>query len=406
MNKNLLYFVDEIETPFVINDIRKVSTIYQKIFLFSINKIQKKELLPVNVVLIDAYINWSQFKGTKILLFNFWSVMSIYLNECFDSKKFLPFKKSVAVICSNIFKANEVLRHLNQLKLNYKEIDLLYSFWFYDCIYLAWLKRFIQSPIVTRTHSGDLYEDHISIRNKLLFRNFQMKNLNAIYPVSKMGTNYLQMKYPKYKEKIKCIFLGSKNYNSLNPFNPDELVMVSCASFRHHKRIHKIAEALLLVNSRVTWYHFGNENLHTKDPKIPEYIELKSQVMKKPNVQFIPVGFTENEALMDFYKNTTVSFFISLSAAEGIPVSIMEAIGFGIPVLSTDVGGCAEIVNEQTGHLIPLKTDAQSIANWIDDFASSPMNTEDFRQNVRVFWEQNFDFDKNYDVFFENLKTF
>lgn len=36
--------------------------------------------------------------------------------------------------------------------------------------------------------------------------------------------------------------------------------------------------------------------------------------------------------------------FINVSSSEGLPVSIMEACSFGIPIIATNVGGTAEIV--------------------------------------------------------------
>lgn len=406
MKGTIVYFVDDIATSFVIKDIRMMSARYEKVVLFSVDKIEERDLLPSNVILVDEFMNWKLYDKKKILFAHLFSILKIYFNECRSLKRLLPLKTSIALIASNIFKSQEIDRHLKDLKIDYDAVDVFYSFWFYDCIYLAWMKSLNPKiKIITRTHSGDLYEDHISIRDRLLFRHFQMSRLNAVYPVSDMGTAYLQKIYPKHKEKFKTIFLGTENYNCLNPFDPNHLVIVSCASFRHHKRIHRIAEALLDVNRQVTWYHFGNENLHTSDPKIPEYIQRKKQLESKPNVNFIPMGFTDNADLMDFYKKTPVSLFISLSAAEGIPVSIMEAISFGIPVLSTDVGGCAEIVNGQTGLLIPLETDMKSISAIIDGFPESPMNTEGFRHQVREFWKMRFDADDNYKYFFENLKS-
>jgi glycosyltransferase involved in cell wall biosynthesis len=108
------------------------------------------------------------------------------------------------------------------------------------------------------------------------------------------------------------------------------------------------------------------------------------------------MGYTENKDVLDFYTQNSVNLFISLSAAEGIPVSIMEAISFGIPVLSTDVGGCSEIVNENTGLLIPLNTSCKEVANLLFEFKNSTKNTPQFRQNVREFWINNFDEIKNY----------
>lgn len=405
MKGKVVYLVDDIETSFVINDIRRVSREFDQVFLLSIDKIDRPEILPDNVVVIDEFMDWKRYSKASILMKHFLAMLTLYFKECLALRKWLPFKASLALIASNIFKANELLRRLKEKEPDLKDIRLFYSFWFYDCIYLAWLKRKVNVPMVTRTHSGDLYEDHISIRDNVLMRHFQFSKLDAVYPVSDMGTDYLKMRYPKFEFKIKTIFLGTTDYACMNPFNPNEIVMVSCASFRHHKRIHKIAEALLKVNTPITWLHFGNENLHTNDPKIPEYLEMKSRLKdEKPNVKYVPMGLMENERLMEFYQNNQVSFFISLSAAEGIPVSIMEAMSFGIPVLSTDVGGCSEIVNASTGHLIPLNTPLDVISSWIDDFQKSPMNTLTFREGVRHFWKNRFDSESNYKVFFESIE--
>jgi colanic acid/amylovoran biosynthesis glycosyltransferase len=308
-------------------------------------------------------------------------------------------------IKEDIFKANEIMRHLGRKSIASGAESPFYSFWFYDCIYLAWLKkRGAINYAVTRAHSGDLYEDHISIRGKILFRNFQLRYMDAIFPVSKMGSGYLRNKYVKAKAKIKTIFLGSADPLVLNPFNNQQYTIVSCASFRHHKRIHKIAEALLHVDIPVTWHHFGSENLDTGDPKIPEYLMRKEELKSKPNIRFIPHGYTSNEKLFDFYKNNSVNLFVSLSEAEGIPVSMMEAISFGIPVLSTDVGGCREIVTEQTGILIPLETEVREIAHTLSEFIASTKNSIEFRRGVRKFWEKNFNEHTNYREFFGELE--
>lgn len=399
---HICYFVDEIRTPFVINDIRRVAEKYKTVFLFSVDELQGKETLPENVLVFEAFIDWKQFKPLRILLRNFFSILTIYLNESIALKRLLPLKKSVAVLVSNILKAEQILEIVRTLSV--VEAPAFYSFWFYDCIYLAWMKKkgWIERA-VTRAHSGDLYEDHISIRNKILLRNFQFKYLDSVLPISQMGTEYFKKKYPKAKARIDTIFLGS-NQKGINPFPKDEFILVSCASFRHHKRVHKIAEMLLKIDFPLTWIHFGDERLDSNDPKIGEYKKKKEQLLKtKPNIKYVPMGYQQNEKVLEYYLNNPVSLFVSLSAVEGIPVSMMEAISFGIPILSTDVGGCKEIVNEKTGVLIPLETSMKEVAEIITEFKDSSKNTIEFREGVRRFWEEHFDADKNYGKLFEEI---
>lgn len=404
MQKNVLYFVDDISTSFVYNDISKFSKEFDQVILFSINKIIDRKNLPANIKIIDEFLDWKRYKKFNILFNNLYDILKIYFKECVQTKKLLSFRKSVALLSSNIFKANEILRHISINNLKIDKHTLFYSFWFYDCIYIAWLKTILKNiRTVSRAHSGDLYENHISIKNQIHFRYFILNYLDNVYPVSKMGTIYLKTKYPRYIDKVEAALLGTKDYNVENPFNKNQFVVVSCASFRHHKRIHKIAQMILLMKINVKWLHFGHENLTSKDPKIEEYKKYKNLISHKSNIEYVSMGYYSNEMLMNFYSKTPINLFISLSAAEGIPVSMMEAISFGIPVLSTDVGGCNEIVNDNTGILIPYSTDMQSVCNLITEFKDSHKNTQEFRIKVREFWKQNFDADKNYRKFFDSL---
>ncbi len=392
----LAYFVDEIKSPFVINDIKKLAAKVDVIYLFSIDVLEGKEALPGNVIVFEEFVHWKSFKPLKIVLVNLFSIISIYLNECFALKKLLPFKQSIALLASNIYKAECIKDKLNskfKAPDTHQSISTFYSFWFYDCIYLAWMRKkgWIEKAI-TRAHGGDLFEERGSLSGKILFRNFQGRYLDRILSVSKTGTDYLQHKYPNFKEKIETVYLGSPNHEHLNPINNGErFVLVSCALVRNIKRIHKIAEMLQLIDFPLTWYHIGSQNLQAKnDPTIPIYIDNVEKLKLKTNIEFVPKGNMSNEEVMKFFSEVPIDLFISLSEAEGVPVSIMEAISFGVPILSTDVGGCKEIVTDETGILVPLETEMEVIAKKITEFKTSHKNTAEFRSNVRLFWENNF----------------
>ena len=404
----LTYFVDEIRTSFVINDIKRIAEKYDTIYLFSVNALEGKEALPKNVVVFEEFIDWEKYNPIKTVLANLFSILGIYINECLALKKVLPFKKSIALLASNIYKAESVMEKLNANSSTiHHSPSTFYSFWFYDCIYLAWMrKKGWINKAVTRAHGGDLFEERGSLSGKILFRHFQVRYLDNILSVSQTGTDYLQNKYPKYKHKIQTVYLGSHNHQYLNPVNTSErFVLVSCARVRNIKRIHKIAEMLEYVDFPITWYHIGDENLNAKnDSTIPNYIENKKMLQSNSNIQYVAKGNLSNEVIMQFYKETPIDLFVSLSEAEGVPVSMMEAISFGIPILSTDVGGCKEIVTEETGVLIPLQTEMKEIAQIVTDFKNSEKNSTTFRKGVRGFWEKHFDAEKNYKTITEIIK--
>ena len=203
--KSICYFVNEICTSFVINDLRKIAEQYEIVYLFSVDKLQGKEKLPNNVTVFEEFMDWKSFRPIKIFLVNFFSILSAYSVECMMLKKILPPKRSLSLLVSNIYKAESAI---SKLPKNFE--GTFYSFWFYDCIFLAWLKknRTVKKAI-TRTHGGDLFEERGSLKRKILFRNFQLKHLDYVFSVSEAGTQYLRKKYPSFAHKIKTLFLGS-----------------------------------------------------------------------------------------------------------------------------------------------------------------------------------------------------
>ena len=61
-------------------------------------------------------------------------------------------------------------------------------------------------------------------------------------------------------------------------------------------------------------------------------------------------------------------FYIQASNYEGLPHSILEAMSFGIPVLSTPVGECLEILGEnERGYLLDLPVSIDNIKSKITE---------------------------------------
>lgn len=398
MQDLLLYFVDDIETSFVENDIKLMSKEFEQLIILSTETIPRNIMLPSNVNVIDEYINWKNFNKIALLCQNIFNFLTIYISECKSLGKVLPLRESMAILASNAFKANEIKRQLNLRNVKPNKQTLFYSFWFYDCIYLAWLKneRYAHK-IISRAHGGDVFEERSSLSGKILFRNFQFKLFDHVYSVSKLGTNYLKYKYPNHTQKISTAYLGSKDPKFTNPFESEVFTIVSCAKIRDIKRIYLIAEALMYIDFPIVWYHLGDENLDAKnDPTVAIYKNNINNLKSKSNVTVHLLGQLNNDLIFNFYSNTALNLFVSLSSTEGIPVSMMEAISYGIPILSTDVGGCNEIVNSETGILVHKDIDAKDVAQIITNFKDSEMNTNDWRKRIKSYWSKTFNQDNNH----------
>ena len=132
--------------------------------------------------------------------------------------------------------------------------------------------------------------------------------------------------------------------------------------------------------------------------------QLKNSAAELPtNIQVEFTGAFSNKEVLKFYQQNHVDLFINVSASEGVPVSIMEALSFGIPVIATNVGGTSEIVDNQVGELLKTDISADEIAKTIQLLASQ--NLAELRKNARNRWNDISNAEKNYSQFVEFLSS-
>ncbi len=83
--------------------------------------------------------------------------------------------------------------------------------------------------------------------------------------------------------------------------------------------------------------------------------------------------------------------FALSSRSEGLPISVLEAMAAGLPVVATDVGGVSElVVDGETGFLVP-PTDAKALAQALETLLREPQLRRRFGAAARRRAEQRFD---------------
>ena len=99
-----------------------------------------------------------------------------------------------------------------------------------------------------------------------------------------------------------------------------------------------------------------------------------------------------------------VDVLINTSSSEGLPVSIMEAMSFGIPIIATNVGGTSELVTDKTGILIPKNCSPEDVSEAINRISKKSRST-DFRIEVRNAWKSKVNAQENFTNFAEQLNS-
>lgn len=401
-------FAHRIKQSFEQTEVIRLAQHFQhvKVVIFSEN--QESIKVPQNVEFIKILpppikLRHVLFSVNTLLL------LKIFFSDFISNIKNMAYlrksKPRMALLASAIIQAETVKQHFRQHPIPKNAVFL--SLWFSDlALILSILKqKKIILTFFSRAHGRDLFEYREPLTKKLPFRRFMLSNVKKVYSVSHSGQLYLQKKYPKFATKIHTQYLGTGDFG-LNPqINEKQtLTIASCARVRNVKRIHLIAEAVLQPDIPIKWIHIGDENKQSKsDPTVVLYQEFAEKLAQKQNVEHIRAGHLSQREMFELYKSEPIDVFINVSESEGLPVSIMEAASFGIPIIATDVGGTNEIVNEQTGILLDKDFKTEELAGIIDNFKDSKYNTPEFRQGVRQFWKNNFSAEKNYTMLCEIL---
>jgi colanic acid/amylovoran biosynthesis glycosyltransferase len=250
---------------------------------------------------------------------------------------------------------------------------------------------------ISRGHRGDIYEEYTESRYLPLLK-FTAQELDMIFFISENGRKYLENKTRVIRPEFSVSYLGVNGPEELKnlPEN-DEFTIISCSNIIPVKRIDMIIKALELLdtNKKTKWMHFGDGTLR----KEIEVLAAK-KLNGKRNITFSFMGYFANKDLLNYYENNRIDLFLNTSSSEGLPVSIMEAQSYGIPVIATDVGGVGEIVKERTGHLLRPLFDPAELKDLIIIYINmEAMEKEAMRIKAHNNWKQKFNAETNYSTF-------
>ena len=114
----------------------------------------------------------------------------------------------------------------------------------------------------------------------------------------------------------------------------------------------------------------------------------------------------KQEKILEEYKILNPDIFINLSSSEGIPVSIMEAMSYGIPCIATNVGGTCEIVNNKNGALLDENPSIETISSQLNHFIyMNKIEYIKYKRNAYLTWYKYFNAEYNYVDFTKKILT-
>jgi colanic acid/amylovoran biosynthesis glycosyltransferase len=260
---------------------------------------------------------------------------------------------------------------------------------------VPFIRKEVNNQVIIRFHHSDLYEE---LKGGIPYRHPVLKNLDYAILISQQGISYLENKYRNIKIDSRLFRLGVYGAGDTKASRDGIFRMVSCSYLVPVKRIQLLYESVILLPFPVIWTHIGNG---------PLFDELSKKAAEAPShVSVVLKGQMKNRDVIAWYRENPVDLFINVSQSEGIPVAIMEAISFGIPVIATNVGGTSEIVNTNNGYLLPADSGPELIARSIHAFHCLDEHQKwAMRIAAKHYWYTNFNAEKNYNEFAVFLKS-
>ncbi len=390
---------------FIENEIEYLSQSFDKIFIYSTeaHSSDKKRCVPENVAVFAANPKQVTKKDYVPCLFKPSAIKEIFRN-CLGKNAFAKIS-ACCYFSATVKKQTENLDGFLRLcDITADDSVTVYSYWLSTIgmcavkIHDKLKKSGIKSKLVSRCHRFDIYSE-FSYADYLPFQSFMLSEFEKIFPCSKDGEYYLKNLYPDLSDKISVAYLGVKdNFACALPKKEPTFNIVSCSNVIPVKRVNLIVEGLAEITDKsISWTHFG-------DGEDFERIKKLAESSLPENIKYEFPGRIPNSEIYNYYNKNNVNLFINVSEIEGLPVSIMEAISFGIPIIATDVGGTCEIVSDgKNGFLLKPDFETKELTDLILRFCEMDENEYiALCEKARNTFLEKFDAENNYKDFCYN----
>jgi len=281
-------------------------------------------------------------------------------------------------------KKNKILRLLYMIVMFYKNIfnikllviDTYSTHSYYFALIISMISRFHRKPYILNLSGGDLENRLINTNSfktilkhsalnispsKFIYEKFQTHHIKSLYI-----PNYLNLKlYPYYRR---------------SSFGPRLLWVRS---------FHKIYNPEMAIETvRLLHEKYPDINLCMVGPTKDNSIVLVKRLAEHYNLipNLILTGRISKNKIVEL--STNFDIFINTTNFDNLPISVLEAMALGLPIISTNVGGLPFFLNNENSILVN-QNDSIAMADAIIQIIESPKFGVKISDNARKTVEEN-----------------
>lgn len=271
----------------------------------------------------------------------------------------------------------------------------LYSCWLSYDGYAAALckKRHPRVRFVARGHAFDIDVERNPM-NPYLMKQRIADEADGLYLISRTAQAQLlaYMRGRVKQQKLHVLAMGSagtpvESIREAPLHTQGVLRVVSCAMVKPIKQVHILVEALAQWEGcPLCWTHIGGgEGENALRALAAEKLDAKENVICEL------LGTLDGERIAQLYQNRTFDVFVNTSKKEGAPISIMEAMRHGIPVIAPRVGGIPELVTPEVGFLYDPQKGAEGLLEMLNHLAALPDgDAQRMRAAAKERWDEHY----------------
>lgn len=239
-----------------------------------------------------------------------------------------------------------------------------------DAVYVI-ISRFFRRKVIVFIRGWSFHSKQVgSLWFRLIF-NATYKNVDALFLLnSDVERSIVGLGYPSHKIYRMTTVVDDSGFSekavglavTKRIVEEGVLKLLFLSRIEEKKGIYELLEAVKILNSDFYKVKLTLAGSGTIERDIDQYIfdHCLSDSVER-------VGFVKGEEKEKLLLDSHV--FCLPSYTEGMPNSVLEAMCYGMGLVTTDVGALKDIVKEENGFLVPVKNSnalAKAISNYFD----------------------------------------
>ncbi|AFL81715.1 glycosyltransferase [Aequorivita sublithincola DSM 14238] len=286
-------------------------------------------------------------------------------------------------------KKNKLLRMLDMVFItlrNRRNVDLVlidtYSTQnFYYAVVVARLCRFFKIPYIPILHGGNLPSRLKD--SKSLSKNLFGKALTNVAPSKYMMQQFKAAGFNKLTYIPNTIAIVDY------PFQPRERLKPKLLWVRSFSEIYNPLLALEILE--ILKLKGIDSSLCMVGPDKDGSLQRCKNVASELNLPVTFTGMLQKKKWIALSKEYDI--FINTTNFDNMPVSVMEAMALGLPVISTNVGGMPFLIDDEIDGILLPPNNAEAFVQAIEDLCTYPIKSIEIskkaREKIKGFdWEK------------------